>query len=142
MLPRDKNLKQPARILRKNMTDAERKLWSKIRRKQLEGFLFYRQKVIGRYIVDFYCHQAKLVIEVDGGQHYTDAGIRKDSRRDSFLNGLGLRVLRFNDLDVLKNCDGVVMNIMEYLLNVKNNPPVAPPDLRSGVPNLRSGQAL
>jgi very-short-patch-repair endonuclease len=123
MLPRDKKLKQPARVLRKNLTDAERKLWSKIRRKQLEGFLFYRQKVIGRYIVDFYCHQAKLVIEVDGGQHYTDAGIRKDSRRDSFLKGLGLHVLRFNDLDVLKNCDGVVMNIMEYLLNINNNPP-------------------
>ena len=119
MLPRDRNLKKPAGILHKNLTDAERKLWSKLRRKQLDGFLFYRQKVIGRYIVDFYCHQAKLVIEVDGGQHYTDVGIQKDSRRDSFLNSLGLHVLRFNDLDVLKNSEGVVSNIMEYLLKVK-----------------------
>jgi very-short-patch-repair endonuclease len=121
MLPRDKNLKKPARVLRRNLTDAERKLWSKLRRKQLGGFLFYRQKVIGRYIVDFYCHHARLVIEVDGGQHYTDAGIQKDSRRDSFLDSLGLHVLRYNDLDVLKNCEGVVSNIMEYLLKVKNN---------------------
>jgi len=87
---------------------------------------FYRQKVIGGHIVDFYCHQAKLVIEVDGGQHYTDAGIQKDSRRDSFLKSLGLHVLRYNDLDVLKNCEGVVMNIMEYLATIKINPPVVP----------------
>ncbi len=63
---------------------------------------------------------------MDGGQHYTDVGIQKDSRRDSFLSSLGLLVLRFNDLDVLKNCEGVVSNILEYLLKVKNNPPVVP----------------
>jgi very-short-patch-repair endonuclease len=132
MLPRVKKLKQPARILRKNLTDAEQKLWSKLRRKQLDGFIFYRQKVIGRYIVDFYCHQARLVVEVDGGQHFTNPGVMKDCRRDSYLNSLGLNVLRFNNIDVLKNCDGVVSNIMEYLLSVKKNPPVVPPDLRSG----------
>ena len=68
-LPRDRRLKEYSRNLRKNMTNAEVLLWSKIRRKSLDGYQFYRQKIIGSYIVDFYCHKAKLVIEVDGGQH-------------------------------------------------------------------------
>jgi very-short-patch-repair endonuclease len=126
MLPRNKNLKQPARELRKNLTDAERKLWSKIRRKQLDGFIFYRQKVISSHIVDFYCHEAKLVIEVDGGQHFTINGIEKDKSRDVYLSDLGLHVMRFNNLDVLKNCESVLQVIMEYLSNIKNNPPKSP----------------
>ena len=126
MLPRNRKLKQSARELRKNLTDAERKLWSKIRRKQLDGFLFYRQKVIGNYIVDFYCHQAGLVIEVDGGQHFTDEGVEKDKSRDVYLADLGLRMIRFNNLDVLKNCENVLQVILEYLSNVKKNPPVVP----------------
>ena len=68
MLSYNKSLTQLSRNLRRNMTDAERLLWSKIRSKQLKGFQFYRQKIIGNYIVDFYCPKSKLVIEVDGGQ--------------------------------------------------------------------------
>ena len=71
------------------MTDSERKLWSKIRRKQLKGFQFLRQRPIGNYIVDFSCPEAKLVIEVDGGQHFTETGIEKDNSRDKYLNSLG-----------------------------------------------------
>jgi very-short-patch-repair endonuclease len=67
MLPCDKQLKTFSQHLRKNMTDAEKMLWLRLRRKQLKGRQFYRQKIIGKYIVDFYCPKANLVIEVDGG---------------------------------------------------------------------------
>jgi len=95
MLFYNKNLKGNARSLRRNMTHAEKLLWSAIRRKQLKGYQFYRQKIIGNFIVDFYCPKTSLVIEVDGSQHYGDKGIRNDRRRDSYLNNLGLRILRF-----------------------------------------------
>jgi very-short-patch-repair endonuclease len=108
------------------MTDAESKLWSRIRRKQIPGIQFYRQKVIGPYIVDFFCHKAKLVIEVDGGQHFEPAGLKMDEHRDEYLKNLGLNVLRFNNLDVLKNMDGVLRMIWEEVDKAKNNPPVVP----------------
>jgi very-short-patch-repair endonuclease len=114
MLPFNRNLKYFARELRKNMTDAERALWSKLRRKQLNGHTFYRQKNIGNYIVDFYCPGAKLVVELDGGQHYTVEGRVKDDIRDDYLIALGLNVLRFSDLDVLKNMDGVLSVLFEH----------------------------
>lgn len=70
MLPFNKKLKPFAGNLRNNMTDAERLIWSKIRRKQIGDLQFYRQKNIGHYIVDFYCPEGKLIVEIDGGQHY------------------------------------------------------------------------
>jgi len=115
VLPYNKNLKELARDLRKNMTDAERRIWSKIRRKQLKEFQFYRQKNIGNYIVDFYCPAAKLIVEVDGGQHYSEENIVKDEVRDRFLNDLGFRVLRFSNSDVFKNIEGVVTRIYDHL---------------------------
>ena len=115
MMQRSRNLKQKARELRTNMTDAERLLWSRVRCKQLKGFQFYRQKVIGKYIVDFYCYKAKMVVEVDGGQHYEIEGMKKDRIRDGYLRKLGLCVLRFSDREVLKNIDGVVEAIVEKL---------------------------
>ena len=115
MLPYNKNLKELARDLRKNMTDAERRIWSKIRRKQLKEFQFYRQKNIGNYIVDFYCPAAKLIVEVDGGQHYSKENIVKDVARDKFLGDLGFRVLRFSNSDVFKNIEGVVTRIYDHL---------------------------
>ena len=118
MLPFDRNLKPLARNLRSNMTDAEQLVWSKVRRKQLGDLQFYRQKNIGRYIVDFYCPKGKLILEIDGGQHYEREGMKKDHQRDSYLHGLGLNVLRFSDIDVLKNIDGVVDRIQEDLQNL------------------------
>jgi very-short-patch-repair endonuclease len=115
MLPFNKNLKNLARNLRKNMTDAERNLWAKIRGKQLKEKQFYRQKNIGNYIVDFYCPAAKLIIELDGGQHYSENMQKKDEIRDSYLNQLGFRVLRFSDREVLKNIEGVLERIYKYL---------------------------
>ena len=115
MLPYNKNLKILARNLRENMTDAERLIWSKLRMKQLKNCQFYRQKVIGNYIVDFYCPKAKLVVEVDGGQHYMDEGKKKDEKRDSYIQRLGLKVLRFSDRDVLKNINSVSEEVFNNL---------------------------
>lgn len=114
MLRYNSSLKPYSRELRKNMTDAERLLWSKVRMKQLKGYQFYRQRIIGDYIVDFFCPRAKLVIEVDGGQHYSDE-IGADRRRDEYMMSLGLRVLRFSDTDVLKNTGGAVEKIIDYM---------------------------
>jgi len=124
LLPYNKNLKNLARNLRKNMTDAERCLWSKIRRKQLKEFQFYRQKNIGDYIVDFYCPAAKLIVEIDGGQHYAEENIVKDEARDNFLNDLGFRVFRFSNSDVFNNIEGVVTKIYNHLKKIPPNPPL------------------
>ncbi len=97
------------------MTDAERLLWSKLRRKQVKNFQFYRQRIIGNYIVDFYCPSSKLIIEVDGGQHYQDEGDRRDKVRDDYMKNLGMKILRVLDREVLKNLHGVVERIYEIL---------------------------
>ena len=97
------------------MTDAEIFLWSKIRMKQLNNCQFYRQKIIGDYIVDFFCPKFKLVIEVDGGQHYSDDKLNADRGRDEVLKSMGMKVLRFTNPDVLKNIDGVVTRIVENI---------------------------
>jgi very-short-patch-repair endonuclease len=115
MLYYNRNLKDNARELRKNMTNAERLLWSRIRRKQLKAYQFYRQKIIGNYIVDFYCPKTKLVIELDGGQHYEDEGMKRDKKRDACIRNIGLKVLRFSDRDVFKNLNGVLQRIYEEL---------------------------
>jgi len=97
------------------MTDAEIALWTRLRRKQLYNLQFYRQKPLANFIVDFYCPSARLVIEIDGGQHYTDEGVLSDSLRDAELSTMGLCVLRFSNLDVLGNLDGVIAEIVRYL---------------------------
>ena len=114
-LPHRTNLTKYSQNLRRKPTDAERKLWSKLRLKQLDSYQFYRQRVIGNYIVDFCCPALKLVIEVDGSQHYSNKGIAADKIRDNYLQDLGLKVLRFNDYNVLTNISGVVENILEYM---------------------------
>jgi very-short-patch-repair endonuclease len=114
-LPYNKELLRYSRSLRDNATDAEKRLWLKLRLRQLNGYQFYRQKVIGDYIVDFFCPQARLIIEVDGSQHMTEDGTATDRIRDAFMSKLGFRVLRFNHNGVLTNIEGVVDNIIEYL---------------------------
>jgi very-short-patch-repair endonuclease len=109
------NLKVSARRLRGNMTDAERMLWKYIRKKQIKGCQFLRQRPIGKYIVDFFCPEARLVLEVDGGQHYIEEGIEADRKRELFLNKQGLKILRFSNVDVLRNIEGVIEEINNYL---------------------------
>ena len=101
-------LKGLSRTLRTNLTDAEQVLWQHIRRKQIQGVQFYRQKPLLAFIVDFYCPAAKLVIELDGSQHYDEEHQNKDQARDDTLAGLGLQVLRFDNRQVLLEMDAVL----------------------------------
>lgn len=108
-----RELKQRSRQLRDNMTEAERRLWERIRMRQLKGYHFYRQKPVGDYIVDFFCHRAKLVIEIDSSHHLVGETIEYDQIRDDYLSSLGLKVLRFANEEVLNNTEGVVERIEE-----------------------------
>lgn len=96
-----------ARTLRKNATTAERILWSKLRNLKSSGLHFRRQAPIGSYIVDFVCHSAKVVIEVDGSQHGAPEALRQDAERTAFLNSEGYRVIRFWNADVIRNSHSI-----------------------------------
>ncbi|MDY6450401.1 endonuclease domain-containing protein [Acinetobacter faecalis] len=116
MKPYNKNLKQASRDLRNNMTDAEKLLWSRLRNKQILGLQFYRQKPILNFIVDFYCPAVNLVIECDGSQHFTEDGLEADRVRDEALAQLGLKVLRFDNGQVMGQIDDVVEVVYQYCL--------------------------
>jgi very-short-patch-repair endonuclease len=118
MLNYNSKLKSNARSLRSNMTDAEKMLWSRVRRKQILAVPFYRQKPIGDYIVDFYAPQANLIIELDGGQHFEPEQQRYDEQRTLYLQKQGLSVLRFTNVDVLKNIEGVMAVIFREVQKV------------------------
>lgn len=103
------------------MTDAEQKLWQRLRKKQILGVLFYRQKPIADFIVDFYCAAAQLVIELDGGQHFSAVHQSKDNTRDTHLQTLGLQVLRFDNRQVLLETDAVMAVIYRAVARHINN---------------------
>nr|MDZ8286991.1 endonuclease domain-containing protein [Nostoc sp. ChiSLP01] len=108
-----KKLKPLARQMRREPTPAEKLLWQKLRHKQVLGFKFRRQQAIDRFIVDFYCYEARLVVEVDGEIHdYTQ---QEDAIRQEFLESLGLQVVRFRNEDVLERMEGVLEDIAGYL---------------------------
>jgi very-short-patch-repair endonuclease len=104
-------LRTNARALRKNSTDAERILWSELRGHRLNGASFRRQVPIQNYIADIVCHAAELVIELDGGQQFSDQSGRADARRSAVIEAQGFKVLRFSNLDVTKNRAGVLETI-------------------------------
>ncbi len=116
MLQYDRHLKNFSRRLRTGMTDAEQRLWYRVRRKQLAGVQCYRQKPIGPYIVDFYAPAARLVIELDGSQHFTVDGVASDRIRDAYLRRVGLEVMRFDDRQVLLQTDAVIEIILQAIL--------------------------
>ena len=116
-------LKKPARQLRRDLTDAEQALWKRVRRKQIQGVQFYRQKPLLNFIVDFYCAKAGLVIELDGGQHFEPEYIKKDGERDKALEELGLYVLRFDNRQVLTEMDSVLAVIDRVIEERLKNPP-------------------
>jgi very-short-patch-repair endonuclease len=99
-------MKELARALRKNQTDAEKLLWYRLRNRQLADCKFRRQQVIGPYIADFLCLEPKLIIELDGGQHATQQD--QDQQRTRFLESLGYKVLRFWNHEVLNDTDAVL----------------------------------
>lgn len=101
-----------ARELRRDMTPAEKKLWYFLKTLPRR---FRRQRPIGNYIVDFYCPEAKLVIEVDGESHFTEQGQAYDAKRTTYLESLGLRVVRFTNAEVTQNLEGVCAEIEQLL---------------------------
>ena len=111
MLKYNPQLKTRARMLRTHLTDAEQRLWRRLRGKQILGIQFYRQKPIDNYIVDFYALTARLVIEVDGAHHLDGAQARYDRQRSEYLEESGLRVLRFDDRQVLLELESVTQEI-------------------------------
>jgi very-short-patch-repair endonuclease len=113
-----------AKSLRTSMTDAERRLWYRLRAHRLKGIKFKRQAVIGRYIADFACFDSKLVIEVDGGQH---EGKASDIERDRWLAQQGFRVIRFWNNEVLQNTDAVIGRILEAIGDPVDPSPGTPP---------------
>jgi len=104
-------LRANARALRKNSTDAERILWSELRDQRLNGSGFRRQVPIESYVADFVCHAAHLVIELDGGQHFSDQAEQADAARSTVIEAKGFMVLRFSNHDVMKNRAGVLETI-------------------------------
>lgn len=110
-MARTNNLKDRARSLRRNSTDAEQKLWQCLRNRQLAGAKFRRQVQIGNYIVDFLCPVARLIVELDGGQHRPE----DDAERTAFLEAQGFRLIRFWNNDVLCNLAGVLQVIEQEL---------------------------
>jgi very-short-patch-repair endonuclease len=102
------------------MTEAEKRIWYKVRSKQL-GVKFRRQQLIGKYIVDFVCFEKKLVIEIDGGEHLQSS---RDEIRDEWLQKNGYKVLRFWNNDVLKNTDGVIQTIVNEITPSLLSPPI------------------
>lgn len=108
-------LKKPARELRKNMTSAEEVLWQHLRRKQVLGVQFYRQRPIDKFIVDFYAHAVKLVIEVDGVYHFQEDLKQKDAERTRILEQLDFKVIRFTNYEVLKEIDIVMQKVYDIV---------------------------
>lgn len=121
-----------AKSLRREMTDAERKLWSILRSRQLDGAKFRRQQPIGPFIADFVCQEARLIIEADGSQHVNSDA---DTRRTAFLKGKGYRVLRFWNNDILQNLEGVAESILAAL----DTPHPAQPAAESPSPSRGEG---
>ena len=123
-----------ARSLRSDMTAAENRIWSRLRAHRLDGTSFRRQVPIGAYIADFACLQARLVIEIDGGQH---ADSSRDIERDAWLRAQGFSILRYWNNDVLSNTDGVIEDIARAIAEA------APPSLtlprKGGGNRLRRG---
>jgi very-short-patch-repair endonuclease len=111
LLKYNPSLKFFSRILRSNQTDSEKALWSRIRRRKILGVQFFRQRPLGKYIVDFYAPAVKLVIELDGSPHFEPEGQERDNERDDFLKSQGLTVMRFNSREVLVELDAVVSEI-------------------------------
>jgi very-short-patch-repair endonuclease len=111
-----------AKTFRRVMTTAERKLWYALRAHRFERLGFRRQVPLGRYVLAFVCHERGLVVEVDGGQHFSTSRAARDAVRDRWLNTQGYRVIRIANNEVLNNLPGV----LEYLLSVAANSPLPP----------------
>jgi len=120
----NKSLIEKAKALRNQPTPMEKQFWNELRRMpSYESHPFNRQKPLGEYIVDFYCHENRLVIEIDGDTHGTREGQLNDQKRTAFLESQGLRVIRFTNREVLHNIDGVMESLTNLLDEIKEEAP-------------------
>jgi very-short-patch-repair endonuclease len=113
-LPKYKNRRS---ALRKNMTEPEKRFWQAVRNKQL-GFKFRRQQGIGRYIVDFYCAELELVVEIDGDSHFDREALTYDKERAEYLTRLGLKIMRFTNYEVMRNLEAVLVSVVDPSLTL------------------------
>ena len=120
--PRNTGLTSRARSLRKNMTKEERHLWYDFLRYCSPRFR--RQEIFGNYIADFYCHQAKLILELDGSQHLEEDALAYDQRRTAYFHAQGIQVLRFYNTDIQNNFEGVCNCILDFLTHQGLHPSV------------------
>ncbi len=114
---------QISRLLRKNKTEAEKKLWSLLRSRQMAGVKFRRQCSIGKYILDFYCPEYRLAVEADGGQHFDEEGLQKDRERTKRLESLKVHMMRFNNQEILTNSEGVYEMILRAVEEIRDKTP-------------------
>ena len=119
IIPYTRLLKPYSRELRKNLTTHEKILWKHIRNKKIQGVQFYRQKIIGSFILDFYSNEPPLAIELDGIQHSSSEHEEKDKNRDSYLQAIGIFTLRFNNVEITSELDDVLQLINKTLLELK-----------------------
>jgi len=108
--------------MRKTMTEAEFRLWGVLRDQTLEGLKFRRQVPIGLFIVDFFCPAHRLIVEIDGSQHFEQDGLEADLRRTAWLEAQGYRILRFTNSDVLTNLEGVGQSILKAVAPEPDSP--------------------
>ena len=113
-------LKEFARQLRNNSTKTEILLWQKLKRKQLFGYDFHRQKPINNYILDFFCHELMLGIEIDGYSHELIEVFEKDTRKTRKMNDFGITILRFSDYQVLRDMENVLIAIEQFIMDFEN----------------------
>ena len=119
----DPQLLEFAKTMRSNATDAEHLMWQLLRAKRFMNLKFRRQHVIAAYIVDFYCHELGLVIELDGSQHSTDDALEYDAERTKFLKALDLKVVRYWNHDVLRRADVVLEDLLNVCCELRNTSP-------------------
>jgi very-short-patch-repair endonuclease len=114
--------KEKRRLLRKNMPKAEVIMWSRLKQKQLLGYKFRRQYSVGSYVIDFFCPELKLAVEVDGTSHLKDGAEYYDSNRQESIEQLGIKFLRFSNAEVYKNLNGVLEVIVDNVQKIRRFP--------------------
>ncbi|MBT3301226.1 MAG: DUF559 domain-containing protein [Bacteroidetes bacterium] len=121
IIPYNPRLKQLARNLRNNSTQSEIRLWGYLKGKQIMGYDFHRQKPIDNYILDFFCNELMLGIELDGYSHHFEEVLVKDERKEKRMNELGIKVIRFEDEEVMRDIDNVIRSIEGYIEEFEEN---------------------
>src|ERR1700741_782252 len=125
--PYNPALKELARQLRNNSTLSEIILWEYLKGKKMKSYDFHRQKPILNYIIDFFCHELELAIEIDGNSHDIDGAYIKDTKRQSMIENLGISFLRFDDIEVKKDINNVLRTIEAWIENFEDKKPTPSP---------------